>query len=79
MPERIAGALATLASASPERPLGRGVQIKLTHEQLAALAATSRETTTKILGEFADEGFITLGRGRITVLDQHQLRRLSGN
>jgi CRP-like cAMP-binding protein len=50
----------------------------LTHEQLAALAATSRETTTKILGEFADRGLITLGRARITILDRIELSRLSG-
>ncbi len=30
-----------------------GLQLKLAHAQLAALAATSRETTTKILGELA--------------------------
>jgi CRP/FNR family transcriptional regulator, cyclic AMP receptor protein len=78
VPERIAGALVTLAAATPGRPLGRGIQVKLTHEQLAALAATSRETTTKILGEFADRDLIALGRGRITVLDQDRLRSLSG-
>jgi CRP/FNR family transcriptional regulator, cyclic AMP receptor protein len=78
VPERIAGALVTLASARSGRPLGRGVQIRLTHEQLAALAATSRETTTKILGEFADRGLITLGRARITIIDQVELDRLSG-
>jgi CRP-like cAMP-binding protein len=78
VPERIAGALVTLAAATSGRPLGRGVQVKLTHEQLAALAATSRETTTKILGELADQGLIALGRGRIMVLDQDRLRELSG-
>jgi len=78
VPERIAGALSTLASAQSGRVLGRGVQIKLTHEQLAALAATSRETTTKILGDFADQGLITLGRGRITILNRDRLRALSG-
>jgi CRP/FNR family transcriptional regulator, cyclic AMP receptor protein len=78
VPERIAGALVTLAAAGSGRPLGRGIQIKLTHEQLAALAATSRETTTKILGEFADRGLITLGRARITILDRVELGRLSG-
>lgn len=78
VPERIAGALLTLAAASSGRQIGRGVQVKLTHEQLAALAATSRETTTKILGEYAEDGLITLGRGRITVLDQDRLRRACG-
>lgn len=78
VPERVAGALATLAAASSGRAIGRGVQVKLTHEQLAALAATSRETTTKILGELADQGLVSLGRGRITVLDEARLRQLAG-
>lgn len=75
VPERIAGALVTLATSG--RPLGRGVQVKLTHEQLAALAGTSRETTTKVLGDLADQGLIALGRGRIAVLNQDRLRELS--
>lgn len=79
VPERIAGALVTLSSATSGRPLGRGVQVRLTHEQLAALAATSRETTTKILGELADQGLITLGRGRITILSRERLGALSGD
>ncbi|WP_109510111.1 Crp/Fnr family transcriptional regulator [Nocardioides speluncae] len=77
VPERIAGALVTLAAAQ-SGPLSRGVQVKLTHEQLAALAATSRETTTKILGEFADEGLIALGRGRITIISRERLQAHSG-
>ncbi len=77
VPERIAGTLVTLATGHPERFLGRGHQIKLTHEQLAALAGTSRETTTKVLGEFADRALITLGRGRITVLDLDELGKLA--
>jgi CRP/FNR family transcriptional regulator, cyclic AMP receptor protein len=78
VPERIAGALVTLAADRSGRPLGRGVQIRLTHEQLAALAATSRETTTKILGDFAGKGLVTLSRARITILDRVELGRLSG-
>lgn len=76
--ERIATSLLTLSQGRSARPLGRGVLIKLTHEQIAALAATSRETTTKILGEYAEQGLISLGRGRITVLDQEALRAVSG-
>ncbi len=75
VPERIAGALVTLAEGHTSRTLGRGIQIKLTHEQLAALAGTSRETTTKILGEFADLGLVSLGRGRVNILDPQRLRR----
>jgi CRP-like cAMP-binding protein len=75
VPERVAGAVATLAEG---RSRLRGGQVRITHEQLAALAGTSRETTTKALGDFADSGLITLGRGRITVLDLGGLRALGG-
>ncbi len=77
VPERIAGALVALTSAQASGPFTREGQVKLTHEQLAALAATSRETTTKILGEFADQGLLTLGRGRITILARDRLRALA--
>ena len=77
VPERVAGALVALAQGS-SGSFGRDAQVKLTHEQLAALAATSRETTTKILGELADLGLISLGRGKITVHDQDRLRQLGG-
>ena len=73
VPERVAGTLATLAQG---RSRLRGGQVRITHEQLAALAGTSRETTTKVLGELADDGLVTLGRGRITVLDVDALRRV---
>lgn len=33
------------------------------------LCDTSRETATKVLGEFADRGLLRRGRGRITLLD----------
>lgn len=78
VPQRVATTLLTL-SESTSGPLGRGGQVKLTHEQLAALAATSRETTTKVLGELADQGLISLGRGRISVLDRPRLEAVSGD
>ncbi len=79
VPERIADTLVTLAATHSSRPLARGVQVKLTHEQLAALAGTSRETTTKILNEYADQGLVSLGRGRINVLDTDGMRRVGGD
>ncbi len=51
----------------------------LTHEQIAALAGTSRETTTKVLGDFAERGLIRLARGRITVLDPDRVRAETGD
>jgi CRP-like cAMP-binding protein len=78
VPERIAGTLVTLADAHSSRPFGRGVQVKLTHEQLAALTGTSRETATKVLGEFAEAGLVALGRGRITILDTERMHDAAG-
>jgi CRP/FNR family cyclic AMP-dependent transcriptional regulator len=75
VPERVAGTVATLAEG---RSRLRGGQVRITHEQLAALAGTSRETTTKVLGDLADQGLITLGRGRITVTDLDGLRAIGG-
>jgi CRP-like cAMP-binding protein len=79
VPERIASTLVTLAGTYSRRPLSRGSQVRLTHEQLAALAGTSRETTTKILGEYAHQGLVSLGRGRINLIDVHRLRELGGH
>ena len=75
VPERLASTLTVKATG---RPLRRGLQVHLTHEQLAALAGTSRETTTKVLGELADQGLLALGRGRITILEPDRLSRLGG-
>lgn len=70
VPQRIATTLVTLSA--EQRRLGvpptRQV-VGLTHDQIAALVGASRETATKILGDFADRGLIRLGRARITILD----------
>ncbi|MBX9393917.1 Crp/Fnr family transcriptional regulator [Streptomyces sp. TRM72054] len=80
--QRIATTLITLTTAQPPagplRPGARHPQIALTHEQLAALAGTSRETCTKVLRDLADRHLIRLARGRITVLDPERLEDASG-
>jgi CRP/FNR family cyclic AMP-dependent transcriptional regulator len=78
-PERIAATLCQLAGQQTKRPLGRGSQIALTHEQIAALTGTSRETATKILDDYADRGLIRLGRGKLTILDAAGIAAESGD
>lgn len=56
----------------------RAPQIALTHQQIAALAGTSRETCTKVLRDYAGQGVIRLARGRITVLDPERLKDQAG-
>ncbi|WP_267241650.1 Crp/Fnr family transcriptional regulator [Streptomyces sp. PR69] len=79
VPQRIATTLLTLAAERRPRVLGaRGPQIALTHQQIAALAGTSRETTTKVLRDFAAQDLIRLARGRITVLAPERLKDRAG-
>jgi CRP/FNR family cyclic AMP-dependent transcriptional regulator len=75
VPQRVAATLLTPSAQPPKRPglLLGAKPISITHEQLAALVGTSRETATKALDELADRGVIRLGRGRITVLDSARL------
>jgi len=50
----------------------------LTHEALARLIGSTRETVSKILGEFADQRLVELGYRRIRVLDWPRLREIAG-
>lgn len=78
VPQRIATTLCLLAEEEPGRKPAQSMQIHLTHEQVAALAGTSRETTTKILNEYAGQGLVHLGRGRLTILDLARLSAEAG-
>lgn len=79
VPQRLAGTLLTL-SREPRRHglTGRGGAVPLTHEQLAGLIGTSRETVTKVLGDFAARGLVRLHRGRLTVQDPTGLAAQAG-
>ncbi len=79
VPQRLAGTL--LALTGQGRRLGLGShpgRIELTHEQLAAMVGTSRETATKVLGDFAERGLIKLARGRVSVLDRAGIAEAAG-
>lgn len=78
VPQRIATTLCLLANEEQRRPLSRGIQVSLTHEQVAALTGTSRETTTKVLNEYAEQGLLRLGRGRFIILDLPRLASEAG-
>jgi len=80
VPQRVAGTLVALAGQQRRTPLpSRGPVVGLTHEQIAALAGTSRETATKVLGDFAERGMIRLGRGRIQILDVGRISAETGD
>lgn len=53
----------------------RQVTVPLTQEDLAGLAGTTRPTANGVLQRLAEAGLISLGRGRIIVIDVAALRR----
>jgi len=74
---RLARLLLKLADIHGERALG-GVQIgiKLTHEDIASLIGSTRETTSKILNEFKTNGWIDVVKRQIILLDQKVLAEM---
>ena len=52
--------------------------LSTTHEQIARDTGAVRETVTRMLRHFADDGIVSLGRGTVTVTDAEKLRRLAG-
>ena len=52
--------------------------VRATHEQIARDTGAVRETVTRMLRHFADDGIVSLGRGTVTVTNAEKLRRLAG-
>jgi CRP/FNR family cyclic AMP-dependent transcriptional regulator len=50
-------------------------EIRLTQDDLASMAGTTRATANKVLQDLAGRGLLTLGRGRISVPDRFALDR----
>ncbi|MBI1378995.1 MAG: helix-turn-helix domain-containing protein [Frankiales bacterium] len=70
VPSRVASTLALLAGSGDD-------DVRLTHEQLADLVGTTRETVTKVLGDLRGRGLVTSRRGRIRVQDRAALADLA--
>ncbi|MFB6290915.1 MAG: Crp/Fnr family transcriptional regulator [Candidatus Bipolaricaulia bacterium] len=75
VPSRLAATLHKLAVKYGEESRN-GVKIKpsLTHEEIAKLIGSTRETTTANLNEFESEGLIEKGRGSIFIKDKDGLK-----
>jgi CRP/FNR family transcriptional regulator len=54
-----------------------GGELHATHAQLAAELGTAREVISRQLAEFQRRGWVSLGRGTVTVEDAAALRKLS--
>jgi CRP/FNR family transcriptional regulator len=49
----------------------------LTHEEMASMACTTRETVTRTLGQFRKDGWITIEDALVTVMQPQQLQLLN--
>lgn len=49
--------------------------ILLTHDEIARYIGSAREVVTKVLKYFAQEGVVSLGRGKIEILDKNRLQK----
>jgi CRP-like cAMP-binding protein len=56
---------------------GRNQTLQVSHEELSHMAATSRQTTTRVLGEWEEQGYVELARRGILVKDPVALSALA--
>lgn len=52
---------------------GLRLRIQLSHQDLANVIGSTRETVTVVLGELQQEGLVSLGRRRLVILDLQRL------
>jgi CRP-like cAMP-binding protein len=72
--QRVAGILLELLEASRERTgEERRITPRLSHQEIAGLIGSTRETVTLVLGQLQLEGLIKVGRRSITIVDRHGL------
>ncbi len=75
IPQRLASLLLQLAHAAPgQQPFS--LPVRYTHQQLAEMIGTYRETVTKVLNEFRQQGWIRIEHGRIMLVDPVALETL---
>jgi CRP/FNR family cyclic AMP-dependent transcriptional regulator len=76
-PERLARLLLEWTSASPEQVEPR-VKLALTHEEIAQIIGTSRETVTRVLADFRKRQIAVLKGSTLTVRNKAVLEKLVG-
>jgi CRP-like cAMP-binding protein len=80
VPQRLAALLLNLDDLAPERESQAGppVVVRYTHQQLAEMIGSYRETVTKAIGEFREAGLIRVEEDAIQLTDMARLRELAG-
>jgi CRP/FNR family transcriptional regulator len=74
---RIAGLLLDLAATTASGTLEVHFAVTITHEDLANMVGTSRETVTRLLNKFVHEQLIARQGSTLVILDRDQLSHLA--
>lgn len=80
VPQRLATVLLNLADThqADARPASPPAVVRYTHQQLAEMIGSYRETVTKAIGEFREAGLIRVEEDAIYLTDMARLRELAG-
>jgi CRP-like cAMP-binding protein len=80
VPQRLATVLLNLADThdAPDSPATPPAVVRYTHQQLAEMIGSYRETVTKAIGDFREAGLIRVEEDVIFLTDLAQLRELAG-
>lgn len=73
---RIASFLLSVPAPEKGQPTSARLELTLSHQDIALLLGTTRESVTRVLDKLSGEGMIGVGRRRIEILDRDGLRRL---
>ena len=60
-----------------ERAIENSDVLKITHEVIGSHLGSPREVVTRMLRYFADEGLVTLSRGKVAIKDPQALSQLA--
>lgn len=75
--ERVAESLLILKDVYGYEEEGTAINISLKRDEIAGIAGTSRETTTRLLSEFADEKVLSIEGRKISILNLDKLKKIS--
>src|SRR5215467_5748049 len=76
--EKLARLLLEWATDGEATKEGLRIKVALTHEEIAQLIGTSRETVTRVLGEFRDKQFAQLRGSTLLITNKSALEKLIG-
>jgi CRP/FNR family transcriptional regulator, cyclic AMP receptor protein len=74
VPSRVAGVLAQLIAEEAIPEDRDGITVRMIQADLAQLAGTSRESVSRFLATLERAGVVTVGRGRVTIVQPRRLR-----